>query len=114
MRFAFVGAEKGLSARQFHALRTALQKLPARTVVRMLDFEIGAGEMAWYLGMSLGLDVQIALSMDSLLESCDVLIACPSGPESPRSPTWQGVARAREARKRIRIIHLDGAIARET
>lgn len=46
---------------------------------------------------------------------CDVLVACPRGPEStlPRSGTWATIRRARKWKRRIIIVWPDGSLTEE-
>jgi outer membrane protein insertion porin family len=49
----------------------------------------------------------------AIVDSCDVLIACPKGPEEQRSGTWATVRYARKQKKRIVIIWPDGEVTEE-
>ena len=43
-----------------------------------------------------------------IVNACDILIACPSGPEELRSGTWSTVRYAKKSKKEIVIIYPDG------
>lgn len=49
----------------------------------------------------------------TIVNACDVLIACPKGPEEQRSGTWATVRYARKQGKRIMVIESDGTIVAE-
>jgi predicted Rossmann fold nucleotide-binding protein DprA/Smf involved in DNA uptake len=49
----------------------------------------------------------------AIVDACDVLIACPKGPEELRSGTWSTVRYARKQGKRVVIIWPDGKITEE-
>lgn len=46
----------------------------------------------------------------AIVEGCDVLLACPKGPEEQRSGTWSTIRFARKRGKRIVIIWPDGRV----
>ena len=46
----------------------------------------------------------------NIVDACNVLLACPKGPEERRSGTWSTVRAARRARKRIIIVWPDGTV----
>lgn len=48
-----------------------------------------------------------------IVDSTDILIACPKGPEERRSGTWSTIRRARKLGRRIIIIYPDGSIVEE-
>lgn len=48
-----------------------------------------------------------------IVDACDVLVACPKGPEEQRSGTWSTVRYARKQKKRILIIWPDGRVTQE-
>lgn len=50
---------------------------------------------------------------DAIVAECDVLLACPSGPErtQPRSGTWATVRRAEAAGRLVLICWPDGTVA---
>lgn len=45
-----------------------------------------------------------------IVDACDLLVACPAGPEEVRSGTWSTVRYARKCGKPVTIIHPDGRI----
>lgn len=45
-----------------------------------------------------------------IVDDCDMLIACPSGPERPRSGTWATVRYARAVKRHVHIIWPDGSV----
>jgi hypothetical protein len=49
----------------------------------------------------------------NIVNACDVLAACPKGPEETRSGTWSTVRRARRARKPVVIFWPDGRVETE-
>lgn len=48
-----------------------------------------------------------------IVNACDPIIACPEGPEKKRSGTWFTIRCARNAGKRIVIVHPDGDVVVE-
>lgn len=48
-----------------------------------------------------------------IVDSCDVLLACPKGPEEQRSGTWATVRYARKQGKRIVLFMPDGSVIEE-
>ncbi len=48
-----------------------------------------------------------------IVDACEVLIACPKGPEELRSGTWATVRWARKQGKRIVIVWPDGEVTEE-
>lgn len=48
-----------------------------------------------------------------IVRVCDLLVACPHGPEARRSGTWSTIRYARKAGKPILIIWPDGTVTRE-
>jgi len=48
-----------------------------------------------------------------IVEACDVLLACPKGPEELHSGTWATVRYGRAAQKRIMIFYPDGHVDEE-
>jgi hypothetical protein len=48
-----------------------------------------------------------------IVDACEVLIACPKGPEELRSGTWATVRYARKQKKRIIILWPDGSVSEE-
>lgn len=48
-----------------------------------------------------------------IVESTDVLLACPKGPEELRSGTWSTVRLARKQGKRVVIFWPDGSVTEE-
>jgi len=49
----------------------------------------------------------------NIVDACDVLLACPKGPEEQRSGTWSTVRYARKCGKRVVIFWPDGSVAEE-
>lgn len=45
-----------------------------------------------------------------IVDCCDILLACPKGPEEQRSGTWATIRYARKQRKRVVIFWPDGSI----
>lgn len=48
----------------------------------------------------------------AIVDACDVLIACPGGPEVQRSGTWSTVRYARKVGQRVVIVMPDGSISK--
>ncbi len=48
-----------------------------------------------------------------IVDACEVLVACPKGPEELRSGTWATVRYARKQGKRIVIVWPDGEVTEE-
>jgi hypothetical protein len=48
-----------------------------------------------------------------IVDRCDVLVACPGGPEKLRSGTWATVRYARKQGKRVVIVWPDGKVTEE-
>lgn len=48
-----------------------------------------------------------------IVDACDVLMACPKGPEEQRSGTWSTIRYARRLRKKIVICWPDGQVTEE-
>ena len=48
-----------------------------------------------------------------IVEECDVLVACPRGPEERRSGTWTTVRMARRAGRRVVVVWPDGTVTWE-
>lgn len=46
----------------------------------------------------------------AIVEACDLLLACPKGPEEPRSGTWATVRYARKLGRPIVVIWPDGRV----
>lgn len=49
----------------------------------------------------------------NIVDACDVLLACPKGPEERRSGTWSTVRYARKQGKRVVIFWPDGEVVSE-
>jgi len=49
----------------------------------------------------------------NIVYKCDVLLACPNGPEKQRSGVWATVRAARSSRKKIYIIWPNGEVERK-
>lgn len=45
-----------------------------------------------------------------IVDACDLLLACPDGPERQRSGTWATVRYARKKRKRVVVFWPDGSV----
>jgi len=48
-----------------------------------------------------------------IVDSCDVLLACPHGPEEPRSGTWATIRYARKVGRKIFVFWPDGKVTGE-
>lgn len=48
-----------------------------------------------------------------IVDACDVLLACPKGPEELRSGTWATIRDARKKGKRIVVFYPDGTVVEE-
>ena len=48
-----------------------------------------------------------------IVDACDILVACPKGPEERRSGTWATIRYARKAGKPIRLVWPDGTVVEE-
>lgn len=48
-----------------------------------------------------------------IVDACDILIACPRGPEERRSGTWATIRYARKQGKPIVIVWPDGSVTKE-
>jgi hypothetical protein len=48
-----------------------------------------------------------------IVDACDLLIACPRGPETRRSGTWSTVRYARKEARRIVFVWPDGTVTEE-
>lgn len=48
-----------------------------------------------------------------IVKGCDILIACPKGPEEQRSGTWSTVRYARKVKRHIVVIWPDGKVTEE-
>lgn len=48
-----------------------------------------------------------------IVDACDVLVACPQGPERQRSGTWATIRYARKLRKKVVICWPDGQVTEE-
>lgn len=49
----------------------------------------------------------------AIVDACDVLLACPKGPEEQRSGTWSTVRYARKQGKRVVVFWPDGEVTEE-
>jgi hypothetical protein len=50
----------------------------------------------------------------AIVDACDVLLACPKGPEETRSGTWSTIRWARKAGKPVVIFQPDGTVLQPT
>lgn len=48
-----------------------------------------------------------------IVDACDLLVACPAGPEERRSGTWSTVRYARKRGKQVVVIWPDGTVTEE-
>ncbi len=49
-----------------------------------------------------------------IVDVCDLLLACPKGPEEQRSGTWSTIRYARKVGRRVTIIWPDGSVTRDS
>jgi hypothetical protein len=143
MNIGFTGTREGTSRVQFAALLDLLRKIKGHTAIESVLHGCCVGADAdfvmavkWLLlncrieafpsNISAMTDADALVNSDvvhptneplvrnkSIVERCDLLIACPNGEEVTRSGTWSTVRLARAQAKMVRIIMPDGTIVRE-
>lgn len=93
---------------------------------------IGSGEYAWGPNHAHPCDIKGMVCLDTeamadevrrplpplernrnIVNACDVLLACPKGPEELRSGTWSTVRFARKCGKRVVVFWPDGSISED-
>lgn len=133
MIIGFTGTRQDLTVKQVIALERTLFKIRGRELHH--GDCVGADHTAHEIGLNLGFTITIhppslnklraycvgdvilppksylKRNMD-IIDSSDVLIACPEGPERVRSGTWATVRMARIANKPVVIIYPDGTVAK--
>jgi predicted Rossmann fold nucleotide-binding protein DprA/Smf involved in DNA uptake len=130
---AFSGARKGLTAKQYHALRLLVEGKPAWVEVCHGD-AFGADEMWHGIAHAAGRTVTIypctltdqraycraenikepAPPLErnrAMVDACRGLVACPSGEEHARSGTWATIRYARTQGRPIVVVWPDGTVA---
>lgn len=131
----FTGARKGLTPKQYHALRAILERRKPGEVFAHGD-ALGADEMAHGIATAHGLTVHLyPCDIDTQRAFCRAsvihparpplernraivdavvgLFACPSCEEHPRSGTWATVRYARTLGRPVVIVWPDGTSTRD-
>lgn len=132
MKIGFTGSRKGMTPDQKDELEFALASLMEHGAKQFHHGDcIGADEEAHIIARCLGLEVIIHPPTDDklraycdsdlhmiqkpylqrnrcIVDSCDILIAAPRGPERLRSGTWSTVRYASKQGKEIQFVGLHG------
>lgn len=131
----FTGSKKGLTPAQ---LDTFARRLWSKSWAGFVHTGVGAAaQAAHFVAIARGLSVivytvdgtrgvflpgerttlmpsrPLLLARAALVESCAVLVACPSGPENTRSETWKDILRARAERRPVVLVWPDGTVAKD-
>lgn len=139
MKVGFTGTREGMTAEQRQAVRRWLERqgppaefhhgccVGADAAAAGLADQLGVSRIVGYPCDIWRLQSNIALGLchevrdplppldrnRDIVDACEVLLACPGGPEQMRSGTWATVRFARKCGRRVVIVWPDGSLTEE-